>query len=256
VKAERLIEGDKDIMNVRIGLYDFFAYTVPGGVYLFTLGYILVRLQVIQVNQQIQDFLLSATGLVLLTLASYVSGLVFDFFTSGWIRLFRSKNFSQKIFDEFTRVHPQIEVKFKASDWQILIARIRQENAEIGSTIEQNNVTNLMLRNLSFGFLLFGSVQLIEFFLTRSIISIVLAIISAFFCIFSQRQSTKFVRLFFIQIFEYTAAKSLSDVKLVEYKFPVETAPIIKDEVMFTLPSEKSKSSKATGLGSKRSQAK
>ena len=35
--------------NLRIGLYDFFAYTIPGGVYLFVLSYVLVRVQIVQI---------------------------------------------------------------------------------------------------------------------------------------------------------------------------------------------------------------
>jgi hypothetical protein len=215
--------------NVRIGLYDFFAYTVPGGMYLFAICYVLARTQTIQIDQQLQkqlqDFILSLLGIVIITIASYASGLIFDFLTSKWSRLFRGKKFSQQIWDEFTKIHPNLTVKFQASDWPILIAKIRLENVENGAAIEQNNVTNLMLRNLAFGFFLFGCIQLIEFILTRNIQNIVLVIVSAFLAFLSQKQSTKFARLFFIQIFEHTTAKDLLSVKFAEYKFVKEPEP-------------------------------
>ena len=205
-------------MDIRIGLYDFFSFTVPGGVYLFTILYIFLRTKTIQPSQQLQDFLLSATGILLITIASYVSGLIFDFFTSRWVRLFRSKNFSQKILDEFRARSHHLNIKFQASDWPILIAKIRQDNTENGVAIEQNNVTNLMLRNLSFGFAAFSLVQLVDFFVTDRTINIILFVFFALLSGFAQAQSTKFARFFFIQIFEYTVAKDLSEVKLSEYK--------------------------------------
>jgi hypothetical protein len=207
-------------MNVRIGLYDFFAYTVPGGLNLFTILYILVRFKVVQVNQQFQDFILSAAGILLITIASYVFGLLFDLLTSRWVRLFRAKNFPQHILDEFKKIHPQIEIRFQAFDWSVLLAKIRNENVENGSMIEQNNVTNLMLRNLSFGFALLGIVQLIEFALTINTLNIVLAIIFTVLSGFAQAQSTKFARIFFFQIFEYSTARDMMGVKFSEYKFP------------------------------------
>ncbi len=210
-------------MNVRIGLYDFFAYTVPGGIYLFTIIYVLVKAHVIHVSQRIEDFALSATGVILITIASYVSGLLFDFFTSRWVRLFRSKNFPQKVLDEFRARYPYLDIKFRALDWQILFAKIRQESPENGSTIEQNNVTNLMLRNLSFGFAVLCIVQIVEFIVTMNSLNVVFSVIFGLLSAFAQMQSDKFARLFFIQIFEYITAKDLAGIKLSTYKLPAKS---------------------------------
>ncbi len=209
-------------MNVRIGLYDFFAYTVPGGIYLFTITYVLARVEIIQMNQRIEDFAVSATGVILITIASYTSGLLFDFFTSKWVRLFRGKNFPQKILDEFRLRYPYLDIKFRALDWQILFARIRQESPENGSAIEQNNVTNLMLRNLSFGFAVLCVIQLVESIVTMNFLNAVFSAAFGLLSAFAQVQSAKFARIFFIQIFEYTVAKDLMGIKLSEYKLPVK----------------------------------
>ena len=206
-------------MNVRIGLYDFFAYTVPGGVYLFTTFYILARAQLISLNQEFRNFLLSLTGGVLIIVASYITGLVIDFFTTKWVGLFRRKYFINRIFDAFVNQHKNVSVRFQYSDWQILFAKIRQENPEIGLTIEQNNVTNVMLRSLSFGFAMFGVVQIIEFAFFRNISNLIFTFISALLSGVAVVQSSKFSRIFFIQIFEQTVARDIGDTKLSKYKF-------------------------------------
>jgi len=42
-------------MSIRVGLYDFFAYTIPGGLYLFTIAYLSIILGWVKIDFQILD---------------------------------------------------------------------------------------------------------------------------------------------------------------------------------------------------------
>lgn len=162
----------------------------------------------------------SATGLVLITVISYILGLIFDFFTYQLVRLLRGKHFIEEYFADFVAQHKNLDIKFQTADWSILHAKLGLENTQVGDAVEHGNVTNHMLRNLSLGFFLFAFIQGVEFIFEPTPLRIGLTLFFVFLSFFAQKQSTKFPRLFYLQIFEYTVAKDFSDLKCIEYKLP------------------------------------
>jgi len=95
-----------------------------------------------------------------------------------WYGLFKPKDFPEKVLKGFQENRPHIEVKFKATDWPILMAYIRRENMEMAEYIERDNASNLMLRSLSFALFIFAIVQVIQFAISLT----VLHLIAGFFC--------------------------------------------------------------------------
>ena len=74
-------------MSIRIGLYDFFSYTLPGVLYSFAVVYFLVAVKIIQVD--INTILMAAKDqIILLLIFSYLLGMIMDPLSKPWYRLF------------------------------------------------------------------------------------------------------------------------------------------------------------------------
>ncbi|MFN8596392.1 MAG: hypothetical protein U0559_09450 [Anaerolineae bacterium] len=103
-------------MSIRIGIYDFFAYTIPGALYLIAVGYLATIFGLAAIDFQ---WLANLAGLQALALAmcAYIGGLIVDLIAMRWSHLFRSRDLSGIKLDEFKKAHPNLDVKFKASDW-------------------------------------------------------------------------------------------------------------------------------------------
>ena len=71
-------------MNIKIGMYDFFAYTIPGGFYLLAIicGCAICGL----VTIDLRTFDISLTELVAITVLAFVAGWVFDPVARTWYR--------------------------------------------------------------------------------------------------------------------------------------------------------------------------
>jgi hypothetical protein len=107
-------------MNIRISIYDFFAYTIPGGVYLFIGLYVLSQFGIL--NFDFLSFNPSFFQLVIIAGSAYILGMLMEPIAKVWYGLFKPKDFPEKVLKGFQENRPHIEVKFKATDWPILMA--------------------------------------------------------------------------------------------------------------------------------------
>jgi len=183
------------------------AYTIPGGVYLFIGLYALSQLGIL--NFDFVSFNPSFFQLVIIAGSAYILGMLMEPIAKLWYGLFKPKDFPEKVLKGFQENRPHIEVKFKATDWPILMAYIRRENMEMAEYIERDNASNLMLRSLSFALFIFAIVQAIEFAISLAILHLIAGVLSGFFSIVAVKFSLKFASWFYLLIYEVTTARVL-----------------------------------------------
>jgi hypothetical protein len=221
-------------MSIRVGLYDFFAYTIPGGLYLFTIAYLGIILGWVKIDFQILDNL-SVIQIGLLIALSYLIGMILEPIAKQWHRIFKSKGLSQKVLNGFKEKHTDLDIKFRSEDWAVLLAYLRRENFDVAAEIERYNVTSIMLRNISLSLILLAILQIVEFIQTNFTWYFVLFAVLIFASIMAGRGSTKFQAWFYSLIFEAITARSLEVSDLVVRKqdnnIAIEAPKVVKPVV-------------------------
>jgi hypothetical protein len=197
-------------MSVRISIYDFFAYTIPGGIILSIVLYITQKYQVLSIY--FSD--LSTLELLGTAVLAYLVGYFIDPISKTlWYRFFCPRNLHKITLNDFNKRHPDIEIPFQKMDWYISFAYIKQCSVEMAQELEHLNVTNIMLRNSSFGLLLFGIVFAFEFathnFMLIYLIASIMCLTAATVLV---RQAVKYRVWFFEGLFQCLVAL-LSDPK-------------------------------------------
>jgi hypothetical protein len=201
-------------MSVKLNPYDFFAYTIPGGVVLFTILYSLDSFGIYDVD--FQGMIASAGWLLLLAGVAYLTGLLIKPFSDFWYHLFRPKGFPEKALEEFKKIHPSIKISFQGEDWTILLAYIRHDNPDIASEIERVNASSVMMRSISLGLMLLAIVEIVHFALALVPLQLVFGICLVVFSIIAGRQSDRFSQWFFFAIYESIASHSEQVTELVK----------------------------------------
>ena len=198
-------------MSIRIGLYDFFGNTLPGVFYILIVAYGLAIFGFININLGMLSNLSLFSFLILLG-AGYIVGLLTDPIAYKWARLFQKRNTdaTKFAFEEFCNHHPQIKMKFKSSDWGILLRTIKSSSIDAAMDIEQHNVASIMLRNISLGLIVVTAIYLIFFFsISSDIRNLILAGISFSFSIIAINRSKIRRHWFYMAIFEAIVAHYL-----------------------------------------------
>jgi hypothetical protein len=203
-------------MNIRIGIYDFFAYAIPGGLYLFIVVYACTIFVIVQVDWL--SFDLSAIQIVVVAGIAYIFGMILEPIAKLWYRLFKPKDFPDLALEQFKQFHPSLEIKFQSVDWPILLAYIRRESIDIATEIERVNASNIMRRSISFGLMILSLVQIAQFAHTLFASHLILSVIFAVSSVIAGKESVKFARWFYFGIFEAMASRSLQVSSLVEHK--------------------------------------
>jgi len=201
-------------MSVRIGIYDFFAHTIPGGFYGIIVVYLLHTIGFITID--INSINLSFTHWIIFAFSAYISTLIIDPLSHTlWARFFRPENNAGVELDKFKNNHRELRIDFKSEDWPILLAYIQKEKIEMADVIEKYNATQIMLRNVSFGFLLLVLVEGVQLVQSPSLAHISLGVMFLLFSIMSMRQSVKFGNWFYSSMYETIVAYTLNPSELV-----------------------------------------
>jgi hypothetical protein len=203
-------------MSIRIGLYEFFAYTIPGIFYLAIIGFWLnasgvIRTDFTTLNNLSGSFLLVILG------AGYIIGILIDFFALRWFWLFHSKTKDavKVAYEEFMNRHRWVNLDFDPTDWGILLRAVKSKSLEAAADVEQNNVASIMLRNLSLAFFLSSVSCLVYFFVMNSSIwNIVLCMVFVLLAILAMVRSKTRRHWFHLGIFEAFTAHFLLDAKI------------------------------------------
>jgi len=193
-------------MSIRIGIYDFFAYTVPGGLMLLILLGGLDTAGVQGLWTLVGN--LNTLQVFITVVACYLTGFVCSPFLSKWSALFEPKNFEQDTLERFKAKHPRLTIEMDASDWPVWLASIRRENLDLAFEIDRHMAVSKMVRGVSFFLLLAGLVVLVNFFTGRVSAWFLPGIAAAFpLAVLTVRESIKFKRWFYIVIFETVVSR-------------------------------------------------
>jgi hypothetical protein len=197
-------------MNLRIGLYDFFAYTVPGSLYVFVAYYLLVLLGWLKPDAiRLSD--LTFAQVVAIAVIAYLAGMLLSPVANRWLWLFRRReSVIAGQFERFKRDHPYLQVQVDGPVWPIMFAQVRQHNLELATEIDRHNVTSIMLRNVSLALLTLSVVEAVRAVWAGFHVGhLALAIIAVLGSLLALRQSIVFARWFFTAIYEASAALAL-----------------------------------------------
>lgn len=188
-------------MSIRIGFYDFFAYAVPGALYVLLSYIIITYFNIVSIESLVGEASIVHFGLIIIF--SYIFGFLFDYISDAtWYSFFGKKRADKKIQNKFTERNENYNININADDWAIYLALIKKEDMEVAENIEKFNVIHKMLRNISFNFLISS---LLTLFLVINHFSVSTLIISLLFLVFSVlllKRSIKFDYWFHTMIYE------------------------------------------------------
>jgi hypothetical protein len=186
-------------MSLNLGLYDVFANIVPGLVYLSLMYEIFEFLKIDIKYSSIASNSFLVIGL--LVLALMLGHILNRISYTIWFRKFESYGASRKIVQESLIIHHP-ELNFEADDAELLLAIIKHNDFQLSERIESNRANGIMMRNLSFGFIL-HTIMSVAFMLRDGLsIGYIAYLVGTFlFCILSVQRAKDFIRWFYRDIF-------------------------------------------------------
>ncbi len=194
-------------MSIRIGIYDFFAYTIPGGLMLC------IALGVLDTcgfpDLWIKIFSLNTLQVFSLIIACYLLGFVISPVLSKWSQFFEPENFEKDALERLKKRNPDLVFNINPSDWAIWFASIRRESMEMALEIDRFLAISKMVRGVSLFLLLSGTLGLVNIILNR-ISAWYLPFVGLLFVlsIVAVRESIKFKRWFYFEIYETIISRS------------------------------------------------
>jgi len=193
-------------MSLTIGIYDLFAYTIPGLFYLYVIYEFLNRLEVIRYRFSTIPNLPSGLGLlifVLLVVAAHLLGHLLDIFAHWFVfRLFKPYKFSERTLQDMKVRHSNVDIQFQAKDLGLLFSMLRQRNQEHSQLIDSFEANSIMLRNISFGLFLLVLLQIYSIITNHDRFSMILAISLFILSVVARWRSHMFHAWFITDIFE------------------------------------------------------
>lgn len=197
-------------MSVSLGIYDFFAYIIPGLLYLFTLNEFLrvIGWRFADVGTWLQAGQAPSLFLAIpLLLAAYLMGHILDPLAYNfYCEFIYSLRHKRKVYDKqlqyLKEIYPGLEIRFQPKDWNALFALIRQRNPETAQYIDKFQADSIMLRNIALGALLLFFVYLVVFFSTGSWSYFLAALVSLLLSLLAIGKSNKFRAWFYKSIYE------------------------------------------------------
>ncbi|MFN8384132.1 MAG: hypothetical protein U0V02_19510 [Anaerolineales bacterium] len=206
-------------MPIRIGLYDFFAYTLPGVLCLVIIGFWINVIGLWNIDFSILNSLSLAALLGIIGIG-YIVGLLIEPLAYGWMKLLQQKKIDgmKVAFDEFTTQHPLIKVNFESRDLSILLRAIKSKSMEAAINVEEHNVAAIMLMNLSLVFILSSISTVIYYFaISTNLWILFLAFIFFVAALMTMSRSRTRRQWFYKSVFEtFTAHFLLEKTKIVQ----------------------------------------
>ncbi len=195
-------------MNIKTSIYDFFGYTVPGGLLLLLVLHGLKTFAVVDYFSGLGSA--GFTAILIFTLAAYLIGFVFDPVNRYVTNLYKSKDEPKvKALEIIRQRIPELDISdIHPGHWAIWFASIRQENLEIAFEIDRYLAYSKMMRGVCLAallaffmlifYLMFGKVS-IQYLLLVPVIVLIGTL--------SLLQAYKFRLGFYILIYEAVVAR-------------------------------------------------
>ena len=193
-------------MAIRIGIYDFFAYTIPGGL-MILLGLAGVYCWVWPEVWTIV-LTLNTLGVFLGIIAAYLTGLIMEPVFAKWGEIYTKKDFRADLIANIQKRNPALNISLNPAEWAIWFASIRRESLDLSLEIDRWMAVAKMLRGVSFALLLGGLLCIFAIlsgriswaWLPTSLLLFALAFLAV-------KQSLRFRASFFLVIFETIIAR-------------------------------------------------
>ncbi len=204
-------------MSLRIGLYDFFAYTLPGVLYILVITYGLNLFGFVNIDLSLFSNL-SLFSFLILVGTGYIVGLLLEPLTQRWGLLFHRRvgKIEDAAYNEFHKQHSWLELNFNSDDWPLLLFAIKNRSIEQATDIELFNVYSKMLRSISLALLLASVIFLLFFFtISANVWNLVLVAVAFYFSIVAIKRSGWRKYSFYRGIFQAFVGYYLFQEKLV-----------------------------------------
>jgi hypothetical protein len=186
-------------MSIRIGVYDFFSYTIPGAFYLFFGFQLLSIWGETDAQKSIQiiisgSYALSITYLGILFILSYVIGLLMESVSRRiWEPLFVRKDWRNETINYFKKEYPELNLKFNVERTNIMFIMARNKYEGTISLMDWYRAIGIHLRNISFALFLLFVTQIIALIkLGFQPIYVVSAILLCLFSFIAIKYSSEF----------------------------------------------------------------
>jgi hypothetical protein len=141
----------------RLGIFDLFSYTLPGGIYLSAL---ITALTLWPIAPAIPNLKLDASVLVILVTISYLIGLlVSPVKWTPWDRLFPSRKV-ETILEKLQHTYPEVTLKIRPNQWPVIQANTALEDREFSLSVDKLRATHIMLRSVSLALCVFAFLSL------------------------------------------------------------------------------------------------
>lgn len=137
-------------MSISIGIYDLFAYTIPGLLYMYVAYEILALTGVVEIDIVNQISSAGFLAVILVAIAAFLTGQIFDNLAHWFVfsLIYRDKT-SQLMLDKIKQRDSGANIQFEAKDWHLLLVLLRQRNLEVAQTFDKHEADSIMFRNIS-----------------------------------------------------------------------------------------------------------
>ena len=190
-------------MSISLGIYDIFANAIPGLFYLFVFNEIAKLFGVPSIDWTSINTVGQTT---LVDLVAYVVGHIMDFISyRPWFRLFYRQRYEERAYQEFTGTYSELHSEFNPKQIPMLLSIIRYSKSELTDDIERKKAICVMLRNVSFAFIILGVLELILTFQNGfSITHFIAVIVTSIGSYAWLRRADHYNMRYYAQIYQYS----------------------------------------------------
>ncbi len=225
-------------MSISIGIYDLFAYTIPGLFYLYVIFEALRQFKVFRLDISNIPDIPSGYGLlvfVLLVVVAHLLGHLLDYFAQRFVfQLLRRKKDSDRALRELKERYPKIDIRFETTDWNLLFTLLRQRSQDHTRVIDSFEANSIMLRNICFGLFWLVILQTYAVVVSFTILGLILVVGVAILTFVAHQRSRMFHRWFIVEIFEASLNYGSSMNEVVAYRSGKEVEPKTKKKKVET----------------------
>ena len=205
-------------MSITIGIYDLFAYTIPGFLYLYVINefFRVIGWQSFQFDQ-----IKEGTGLVFAAIAvicAFVAGHLFDYFANWFcFRLLTRYKVRDASLNTVKEKFPHLNIQFETYDWDPLFTILRQRHLEFSRVIDSFGATNILLRNVCLSLLLLSLLYVRILILDFSLATLVVVLGTLVLSWVAFHRSRLFYFWFFTDIYTASLEYGTNLKEVVEY---------------------------------------
>jgi len=217
--------GDYLDMSIAIGIFDFFAYTIPGTLYLYLINETLRLLKLTYVDiTRLDNFV----HIILIAISAYLVGHLMESisflfcYRLMYPLMYRSKSgwIGDVVLAEMKEQYPELGIQFESNQYDLLYGILRHKNLDMSRSIDKFEADSVMLQSVSFALFLFAVYRMVSYALSRSVFDVLLAIAAIIFCVISFRRSVKFRRMFYSAIYQEVLVYGNSLRDIIEREIP------------------------------------